>query len=179
MGSDNSIIKKGDDEYHYECYANSLNKYLKKSKHKLKNETWQTNYYDSINGKLTAIIFHINYDDEITGITQLHDSYGKIFSEYTWANKARNGPYKLFYREKITERGNMKMNAKHGIITEYTYENPYNEKNDKIKSTITTNYENGIKHGACKFYDSKDILIKTIIYEYGNEIDKLESMQVE
>ena len=161
----NYITKEGDDEYYYKY--DEQGRFINKSIHKLDNGTYQTNCYNKYK-QLTSVRFHKVHSDLQNGLLRCYEN-GKIFAEFIYENSERNGPYKFYSNEKIYESGIMKNNAKHGIITEYIYN--YHDKT--IKQTITTVYANGIKHGSCKFYDKDNILTKTIIYEYGTEIETI------
>lgn len=192
MGGYLTTVKNGDIEYFYFGKDESSRKMFKTTI-KLKEGTYQTNFYDSeknryeieiINNytwesqfqrldehnkyyaEIQRSVIHSKRHDYKNGTLVTFDGAGKMTSKYALVNNVRDGPYEIYKNDKLVESGTIRNNIKDGLITEYQGD-----------IRIETTYQSGIKHGECKKYQNEE-LVQIIKYFYGNQAEVIDECKV-
>ncbi len=190
MGNYITTVKNGDIEYFYFGKDESSRKMFKTTI-KLKERTYQTNFYDSeqnvynissmstteyqfdrLNARnryyseIQRSVIHSKRYDYKNGTLVTFDGAGKMTSKYALVNNVRDGPYEIYKNDKLVESGTIRNNIKDGLITEYQGD-----------IRIETTYQSGIKHGDCKKYQNEE-LVQTVKYFYGNQAEVIDEWKV-
>lgn len=187
MGGYLTTVRNGDIEYFY-FGENEPSRKLIRTTLKLKDGTYQTNFFDSETNKYSKTmhdtsfrntfqnnqyypniqrsVIHSKRHDYKNGTLILFNE-DKISHKYTLVNNIKDGPYEIYKNGKLAESGIIRNDIKDGVTTEYLGD---------VKTE--TMYQSGIKNGDCKKYQNGK-LVQTIKYVYGNETEVIDHSKLE